>query len=42
MKEEFKGSVLKGMFNALLLEGLGVIVIIGLLRIIMSLLNMIW
>lgn len=42
MKEEFKGNVLKGMFNALLLEGLGVIVIIGLLRIIMSLLNMIW
>lgn len=42
MKEEFKGSLLKGMFNALLLEGLGVIVIIGLLRIIMSLLNMIW
>lgn len=42
MKEEFKGNVLKGMLNALLLEGFSVIVIYGLLKIIMSLLNMIW
>ena len=39
MKEEFKGSVLKGMLNALVLEGFAVIVIIGLLRIIVALLN---
>lgn len=39
MKEEFNGNVLKGMLNALLLEGFAVIVIIGLLRIIVALLN---
>ena len=39
MKEEFKGSLLKGMLNALLLEGFAVIVIYGLFKIIMSLLN---
>lgn len=42
MKEEFKGNVLKGMLNALLLEGFSVVVIYGLLKIIMSLLNMVW
>ena len=42
MKEEFKGNVLKGMLNALLLEGFSVIVIYGLLKIIMMLLNLVW
>lgn len=42
MKEEFNGKVLKGMLNALLLEGFSLIVIIGLLKIIMMLLNMVW
>ena len=37
-----KPKSLKGMLNALLLEGFAVIVIYGLLKIIMSLLNMIW
>ena len=39
MKEEFKGNVLKGMLNALLLEGFAVIVIYGLVKIILVLLN---
>ena len=34
-----KPRLLKGLFNALLLEGLSVIVIIGLLRIVIVLLN---
>lgn len=42
MKEEFRGNVFKGMLSALLLEGFAVIVIYGLLKIIMMLLNMIW
>lgn len=29
MKEEFNGNVLKGLFNALLIEGLAIIVLIG-------------
>ena len=37
-----KPKLLKGMLNALLLEGFAVVVIYGLLKIIMSLLNMIW
>lgn len=37
-----KPKFFKGMLNALLLEGFSVIVIYGLLKIIMSLLNMIW
>ena len=39
MKEEFNGNVLKGMLNALLLEGFAVIVIYGLVKIILVLLN---
>lgn len=39
MKEEFNGNVLKGMLNALLLEGFAVIVIYGLFKIIVALLN---
>lgn len=39
MKEEFRGNVFKGMLVALLLEGFAVIVIIGLLRIVVTLLN---
>lgn len=37
-----KGSLFKGMLNALLLEGFSVIVIYGLFKIIMTLLNLIW
>ena len=35
-----KPKLLKGLVNALLLEGLSVIVIIGLLRIVIALLNL--
>ena len=37
-----KPKFFKGMLNALLLEGFAVIVIYGLFKIIMMLLNMIW
>ena len=37
-----KPKLLKGMLNALLLEGFAVIVIYGLFKIIMMLLNLIW
>ena len=40
--DDDKPKLLKGMLNALLLEGFTVVVIYGLLKIIMMLLNMVW
>lgn len=42
MYNDDEPKLLRGIFFALLLEGFSVIVIIGLFRVVMSLLNLIW